>query len=314
MEIRVVAKDDDGIRLDRWFKRHLPHVSHGELQKALRKKLVRVDGARAESNTTISAGQELKIAPFLFEVKEEALKPKKPRGLSPEKIRETQSWVIYEDKDILVVNKPAGLAVQGGSGVTDHLDGRLVALQASYPTPPKLVHRLDRDTSGVMVLGRTAKAAAKLADAFRHRDTQKTYWALVAGVPHPPEGELESKLEKAERGGGKEKMRMTEDGKRAITLYRTIDHLLGTLAWMELVPITGRTHQLRVHMAELGCPIVGDGKYGGQNALIEGMDLAPQVHLHARSLQLPYYPLFTAPLPRHMKQSFKECGFVEADG
>lgn len=312
MELFSVSEEDDGIRLDRWFQRHLKHVSQVELQKALRKKLVKLDGKKAEANSRIATGQELKIAPFLLEKKHKE-KPRKKFRLTLEMIEETRRWVLYEDNEIIAINKPAGLATQGGSGVSDHLDGRLAALQGDYPAAPKLVHRLDKDTSGVLVLGRTAKAAAKLADMFRHRDTQKIYWALVAGEPYPREGELESRMEKQDRGSGKEKMQVTEDGKKAITQYRTIDYMHGKVGWMELRPITGRTHQLRVHMNQLECPIVGDGKYGGIYAFVEGMELPEQLHLHARSLQLPGLPTITAPLPPHMKRSFKECGFVESD-
>ena len=249
MEIIVVSDEDDGIRLDRWFQRHAPGVGQGELQKALRKKLVKLDGKKVEASSRVGAGQELKVAPFLL-VDSKLVRPKKTFTLTDRMVEETRRWVLYEDKDIIAINKPAGLATQGGSGVKDHLDGRLVALKGDYPTPPKLVHRLDKDTSGVLVLGRTAKVAARLADLFRHRDTDKTYWALIVGVPYPREGELESRMEKQDFGAGKEKMQVGE-GKKAITKYRVMDFMHNKVSWVELKPITGRTHQLRVHMTQL---------------------------------------------------------------
>lgn len=313
MEIIRIDYEDNDIRLDRWFQRHLPHVSQGELQKALRKKLVKLDGKKAEASSRVASGQELKVAPFLLEQKHDT-RPRKKFRLTPEMIEETRSWVLYEDRDVIAINKPSGLATQGGSGLNDHLDGRLAALQGDYPTSPKLVHRLDKDTSGVLVLGRTAQAAAKLSDAFRHRDCRKTYWALVVGVPNPRDGELESKMEKQARAAGKEVMQISEDGKKAITQYRTIDFMHHKVSWMELRPITGRTHQLRVHMAQLDCAIVGDAKYGGMESFVEGLELEDQLHLHARHLELPGLPRITANMPPHMKRSFKACGFMEAEG
>lgn len=315
-----VGSDDTGIRLDRWFKRRLPHVPHAMLQKALRKGLVRVDGKKAETSTRLETGQRISCRldfAALEPAQETKLKP--VQALSEREIKETQRWVIHKDPYLIAINKPAGLAVQGGSGLKDYLDRRLPALQFEAKETPKLVHRLDRDTSGVLLLARSANAAAELSKKLRGHHWRKIYWALAMGVPHPLEGEIESRLEKSEAGEGKQKVRSHESGqgstagKKAVTAYRVLEHLTKKLCWLELEPITGRTHQLRVHMAEFGHPILGDGKYGGKDAFLVGMQLAKQLHLHARAIDLQcfgnHYQL-EAPLPPHMKQTFSALGFA----
>ena len=306
----IISADEEGIRLDRWFKRHAPGLSQGELQKASRKGLLRLDGKKAKPSDTVLQGQELVVK---FIDMEEARKPARPsqRALElPEKmVQETQRWVLKKEQSYLAINKPAGLAVQGGSGVKDHVDGRLVALQYDAPEIPKLVHRLDRDTSGVLLLARSTKAASELAKAFAGKSMQKIYWALVVGVPEAHEGEIEGNLQKSD--DEYEKMEVDDAGKKAITHYRVVEALHKSLALVELQPITGRTHQLRVHMAELGTPILGDGKYGGRKAFVDGLDLPKQLHLHARRLIVPklYGGIdVSAPLPKHMIQSFKLLG------
>lgn len=313
-QFTIDAADDD-IRLDRWFKRHYPALSHGDLQKAMRKGLIRIDGKKTEASTRILAGQSLTVKFLDLDAARQPIKPKKGKtSLTPEQVKETQSWVLFRNPQVIALNKPAGIAVQGGSGVKDHVDGRLSALCFEEKDPPKLVHRLDKDTSGVLLLGRSAKAAAELSRAFASKRMRKIYWALVIGVPEIYEGEIEGALEKSQ--GDYEKMEVDEDGKPAITRYRVIEHLGSRMAWMELEPVTGRTHQLRVHMAQMGHPIVGDGKYGGKDAFIGGsMDLPKQLHLHARQVQLPGLSGgdldITAPLPEHMKHSFKLLGLAE---
>ncbi|MBN8531344.1 MAG: RluA family pseudouridine synthase [Alphaproteobacteria bacterium] len=300
------------MRLDRWFKLYYPHIPHAMLQKHLRKGLIRVEGKKAEASARLETGQEVRIPTFLAESQVSNPAPAKPRQASEHLLSAIPKWVIHKDKDILALNKPSGIAVQGGSGVKDSIDGLLDALRFGSEERPKLVHRIDKDTSGILLLARHAKAARELTEAFRHKETRKLYWALVAGMPERREGEIHLSLSK---GGpaGREKVSVdAKDGKKAVTLFRVVEALGKKLAWVELEPVTGRTHQLRVHMAAIGHPIIGDGKYGGKGAFIEGMKLDGKLHLHARSLELPERGLsLTAPLTGHMKASWKLLGFDE---
>jgi len=309
----TIRDDDHDIRLDRWFKRYYPNITQGELQKAIRKGLIRLDGKKLKATSDhVTAGAALEVKYLDLASEREAGRKPEPRRmeLSKDQIKETRSWVIYQDEHVIAINKPAGLASQGGSKLTDHLDARLAALQFDKPEPPKLVHRLDKDTSGVLLLGRSAQAASKLAKAFAQKRCEKRYWAIIVGVPDMYEGEIDGAIIKSNTA--MEKMMVDPEGKRAITAYRVIEAMAKKLAWVELMPITGRTHQLRVHMAEMGNPILGDGKYGGQEAFISGMALSKKLHLHARELVLPdWYGKtlrLTAPLPPHMQQSFRELG------
>ncbi len=301
---RTVGWDD--LRLDRWFRRHLPQVPHGMLLKWLRTGQVRVDGKRAEAGTRLAPGNEIRIPP----VPELAAPP--PRqvvAVSDDDARDLQRRVLYRDDDVIVLDKPFGLAVQGGPGIAKHLDGMLDAL-ADGGERPRLVHRLDRDTTGVLVLARSARAASRLAAAFRGRDAQKTYWAVVAGRPVPVQGRVSLALEKDGPPQG-ERVRAKDEGVSAETLYRTLDHAARKLAWLELTPLTGRTHQLRVHCAALGAPILGDGKYGGAQSRVAG--LSHEMHLHARRLEIPHPAggrlVVEAPLPPHMQATFRDLGF-----
>ncbi len=308
---RKVTEDEADTRLDRWFRRHYPALTQGALQKMLRTGQVRVDGKRAEANTRLAPGQEIRIPPL-----PEGLPADRPRAPKPVDEREAkalEAMVLHKDAHVLVLDKPHGLPVQGGPGIARHLDGMLDALRFEAEERPRLVHRLDRDTSGVLVLARTAGAAAKLAAAFRGRDVEKTYWAVVVGEPSPPAGRIDLPLVK-QAGPRGERTAAAEgaEGARAITDFRTLDVVRRRAAWLEMNPLTGRTHQLRVHAAEaLGCPILGDGKYGGAAAHIEG--LSGQLHLHARALKLPH-PAggvleVAAALPKHMKETFAFFGF-----
>lgn len=315
-EIAVDAADDD-IRLDRWFKRHYPGITHGMLEKQLRKGLIRLDGKKAKSSDRIASGQVIAIK-FEFKGGEEE-RPKKThvkaQTLSPEDILMMQKAVLYKDANVIVINKPFGLPVQGGSKVSKNVDDMLGAIQFDSPTRPKLVHRLDRDTSGALVLARSAKAAATLSRAFAGKDIQKTYWALVNGAPLDFKGTIDYKLIKAVQGENSyERVAVDdEDGKYAKTEYRVIEHLARKFSLMELKPLTGRTHQLRVHMAAIGCPIVGDHKYGGSSTDAKSLGVENQLHLHARRIQIPAMGGLkaidvTAPLPSHMKKSFDALG------
>ena len=313
VQTRFVAADEGDTRLDRWFRRHFPALTQGALQKMLRTGQVRVDGKRVEANTRLAPGQEIRIPPL-----PDAPPPDRPRSALHVDAREQQAleaMVIHRDKDVLVLDKPHGLPVQGGPGIARHLDGMLDALRFDAAERPRLVHRLDKDTSGVLVLARSVAAASKLAAAFRGRDVEKTYWAVTIGQPMPPAGRIDLALVKQ---GGPRGERTTaaekgdRDAARAVTDFQTLDAARRRAAWLELKPITGRTHQLRVHCAEaLGCPILGDGKYGGAAAHMEG--LPGQLHLHARALRLPHPSggvlEVMAPLPPHMKETFAFFGF-----
>ncbi len=316
-EEHVIVEADAGIRLDRWFKRHRPGITHGALEKALRKGLVRLDGRKAEASTRTQAGQRLSVAESVAVGQSSA--PMKPRRMpNASLLKDIRRTVIYEDAQMLILNKPAGLAVQGGSGQKEHIDGLLPFLGEEL----KLVHRLDKDTSGVLVLAKGAKSAARLAKLFAGKEIEKTYVALVAGVPKKPEGRIDMSLMKEARGAESgmrafEKVGASDKGLRAVTEYRVLSAYGKKLAWMELKPITGRTHQLRVHMAEIGCPIVGDAKYGGGVAFIDhlGMNdlgLPDTLHLHAERIRLPGDNSgvieVKAPWPPHMKESKRILG------
>lgn len=315
----TITAEDEGSRLDRVIERRMQAIPHGMLQKMLRKKLIRLDGKKAESSTRVTVGQVVEVRNQESGIRNQKKAVPDSRFQIPDSMRQqAPTWVLHKDKDILVINKPAGLAAQGGSKVTKHLDALLPALQFEAKEKPRLVHRLDKDTSGVMVLARHLKAAQELQKAFTGKNTQKIYLALVVGVPERYEAEIESNLDKLSRGeDSKELVRsVEEDGKRAITRYRVIEALSKELALIELEPVTGRTHQLRVHMAELGCPIVGDGKYGGGKAHIKGgVGISGKLHLHAWKLRLPALfgkaeRSFIAPLPKHLQQSMDALGLT----
>lgn len=306
MAEHIVAAQDDDIRLDRWMKRHYPAITYGLLEKALRKGDVRINGKKAKAAEHVLAGQVIKIYDGLTKTEQRA-KPAKAdmRAIHPDDIVMMQQAVLFQNKDVIVIDKPPGLAVQGGTGISKSVDGLLDALRFDGERP-KLVHRLDKDTSGVLVLARHAKAATALMKEFSGKTAQKTYWALVKGVPDSNEGKIDMPLSKQEEGDH-EKVAVDEDeGKRAVTFFKVLERLSRTLAWVELMPVTGRTHQLRVHMAEIGTPIIGDGKYGGRDCMVEG--LSNKLHLHARRLVIPGMLDVTAPLPKHMQASWEKLG------
>jgi len=320
-EPQIVENDDDGIRVDRWFKRHYPALGHGALEKLLRTGQVRVDGKRVKASDRLSTGQVLRLPPQLqapdvppSTETSTAHKPSTDRDR-----KEAEALVIHQDLSVLVLNKPTGLATQGGSGITKHVDGLLEHLKFGKKQKPRLVHRLDRDTSGVLVVARTVPAAAALSESLRRRDAQKIYWALTRGVPKKHSGTVKLALAK-EGGRGNEKMvgveRGEEDAKHAITDYVVIDHAGDEYAWVAAKPITGRMHQIRVHLASLGTPIVGDFKYGAAAAQPTG-DIENRLHLHARSIDIAHPDggrlSTTASLPRHMQKAWKLLGFEESE-
>lgn len=330
-----VGADEGDQRLDRWFRRRFPHVGQGGIEKLCRKGEIRVDGARVKPATRLEAGQVVRVPPL----PEPGALPERPAATGPSEADAAmiRAAVLYRDDDIIVLNKPPGLPTQGGSGQSRHVDGMAEALRFGYPDKPRLVHRLDKDTSGVLVLARTRAVAGALTEAFRSRETRKIYWAAVAGVPSPRMGTIRFGLVKAGghgAGGEGEKMRCihpkdidtTEGAKRATTDYAVLSALGGRLSWVALVPVTGRTHQLRAHMAEIGHPILGDGKYGGsgQENLGDGWGaglgggLSRKLHLHARSIRLRHpvtgQPLLvTAPLPPHMARTWEAFDWIPAE-
>jgi 23S rRNA pseudouridine955/2504/2580 synthase len=320
---KTVEADEAGMRLDRWFKVHFPGVGFGKLQKLLRSGQVRVDGGRVKTASRLEEGQVVRIPPL------DAETSSKPRHMTTNTIRDRhdadvlQDMVLYEDKKVLVFNKPSGLAVQGGSGISRSVDSMLESLRDKSGQKPRLCHRLDRDTSGVLVVAKTRGAAAALTKSFRHRDTEKTYWALVRGIPRQREGRISTYLVKEQTEDG-DRMRIARHGERhadhAVSFYRVIDSNPRTVCWVEFQPHTGRTHQLRVHAQHIGHPIIGDPKYFEvQNWEIPG-GVQKRLHLHARRIQIPHPDPdmpdldVTAPLPPHMVQSWNLFGFDEADG
>ncbi|MCB1362273.1 MAG: RluA family pseudouridine synthase [Rhodobacter sp.] len=328
----TVGTDEGDQRLDRWLKRRFPQVTQGMVEKFCRKGELRLDGKRCKASDRIEPGQAVRIPPL---PEAEAPKPVATPGLNTADAEMIRDCVLWKDEHIIALNKPPGLPSQGGSGQGDrHVDGLAEALKFGYKERPLLVHRLDKDTSGVLLLARTPRVARRLSEAFRARTTRKIYWAIVAGVPQPLMGTVRYGLVKAGARGEGEKMRCihpnqvdaTEGAKRATTDYAVLERLGSRAAWVALVPITGRTHQLRAHMAEMGHPIVGDGKYGGsgQENLGDGWgaqlggDISRKLHLHARRISFEHpitgKPItIEAPLPPHMARSWATLGWRETD-
>lgn len=315
----IVGKDEQGMRLDRWFKTHFPGLGFGHLQKLLRSGQIRIDGGRAKSDSRVEPGQTIRIPPL-------GVDKKGSENLTGHSIRNQgdadvlAKMLLYEDAKVFVFNKPAGLAVQGGSGVSRHVDDMLEAWRNQKGEKPRLVHRLDRDTSGVLVVARTRHAAMKLAEAFRARDTKKTYWALVKGVPKKREDKISTWLVKEQTPDG-DRMRIAKHGEEgadhAVSYYRVVEQAGQSLSWLEMEPYTGRTHQLRVHAAHIGHPIIGDPKYfeADTNWDFPG-GMQNRLHLHARRILIPHPDKgvidVTAPMPQHMRQSWNLIGFDEA--
>lgn len=314
VETRRVDKDEDGMRLDRWFKSHYASLPHSRLEKLLRTGQVRVDGARAKASTRLAAGQTVRVPPLPAVAPAPAKK-----ALSKQDRDFLASLTLYEDDDLLVLNKPPGIAVQGGTKTMHHLDRLFEALGDGPKTRLRLVHRLDRDTSGVLVVAKRRDIAAKLGRAFQTRSVRKIYWALVTGVPRPPQGKIDAALVKTAGPEG-DRVRKARPGEQeraqsAVTYYAVVDRAGQKVAWLSLKPVTGRQHQLRAHMAMLGHPILGDAKYHGDRDLPEGVE--NKLHLHARRISFPHpsgegVVDVTAPLPEHMTRSFALFGFVES--
>jgi len=311
MSEHIVDAAEADTRLDRFLRRHVEGLTQGVIQKFLRTGKIRVNGAKAEANAHLAAGDTVTVPV----IPPPAARPKERHVmvLDARQRRDLEALVLYRDEAVIVLNKPAGLASQGGKGIAVHLDGMLDALRFDGTERPKLVHRLDRDTSGVLLLARGIKPASKLAAAFRGRDVEKTYWALLWGVPPLLAGRIDLPLTRVDGEGAARTApadRRDKEAARAVTDYRIVDYAGKKFAWAELNPVTGRMHQLRVHCLALGTPILGDAAYGA--AFADGF--APQLHLHARRLQFPHPDGGTltveAPLPPHMRDSFKALGFA----
>ncbi|MBT2129527.1 RluA family pseudouridine synthase [Aliiroseovarius lamellibrachiae] len=335
VQVVTLSEDDAEQRIDRWVRRMFPHVGQGRIEKACRKGEIRVDGAKVKTSTRVGPGSQIRVPPFPLPA-EGDVKPKPQPRVTDADAKMIQSCVLYRDEHIIAINKPPGLPSQGGSKQTRHVDGLAEALKFGRDDKPRLVHRLDKDTSGVLLLARTQKMANELTRAFRARTTRKIYWALVAGVPQPRWGTLRWGLVKAPGGGRGEGEKMicvhprrvdsTPDAKRATTEYAVLSTLATRGAWVAMVPVTGRTHQLRAHMAELGHPIAGDGKYGGSGqenlgdgwGAMLGGELSKKLHLHARTIKFEH-PVtkkeitITAPLPDHMQRTWDYMGWKDND-
>jgi len=316
-DTETVGHDEGGVRLDRWFKRHYPTLTHGALEKLLRTGQVRIEGRRAKAGDRLEVGQAIRLPPQLKNLPA----PEAPKLAPATSHRDNdrkfmESLVLHEDSAIFVLNKPSGLATQGGSGITRHLDGLLEHLQGNKRHKPRLVHRLDRDTSGVIMVARTAPAAAALSEALRQRDAKKVYWALTRGVPVPRQGTIKLHLAKEGTANADERMtgvdRDAEGAKSAVTHYSVMAAASNQYAWVAVMPVTGRTHQIRAHLAAIGTPIVGDFKYGGVDVRGQG-ELEDRLHLHARFLDIAHPDggriKVVAPLHPHMLHAWKLFGF-----
>ena len=330
---RTVAEDEEGLRLDRWFRRHFPSLGHGRLEKLLRTGQVRLDGKRTKAGVRVQPGQVVRIPPVepgpggdLGAGGGRRKADKRPSlALAQDERDALEATLLYQDDWVVAINKPAGLAVQGGTKQHHNLDAMLEHVRFGGKARPRLVHRLDRDTSGVLLLARTLEAARRLTVAFKRKDTRKIYWAAVTGVPRDRFGAIDLPLVK-EAGRGGEKMvalRSSDAGvavaQDAVTVFARAAAFRNAAAWLVLRPITGRTHQLRVHAAAIGHPILGDGKYGGQAAFLAKPALARQLHLHAREITLPHPEdgttlRVTATLPTHMSETWQTLGFDPSKG
>lgn len=311
--VNITVKEEDGdVRLDRWVKRYYPFMTQGVIQKLCRTGQIRVDKKRVQASTHLNIGNSVRL-PIEENPDQSERSNKKSFACDPKFLKDVKSWIIYEDQDLFVFNKPSGIAVQGGSNVKHHIDGMLDALKDKRDYRPALVHRLDKDTSGILLIARHPAAAAKLAAAFRSREAKKIYWAVTTGRPNPLNGRITLPLLKIQRSG-ESCIIVSEHDKnasKAVTEYSVKDSAARKLAWVELYPFTGRMHQLRVHCASINCPILGDKKYNQIHSSLEGF--SDNLHLHARVLDIPHPKggilHIEAELSPHMKETFQRLGF-----
>lgn len=313
---KTVKADESNMRLDRWFKLYYPAVGFSNLQKLLRTGQIRIDGKRSKAGARLQKGNIIRIPPLNEKLNQQitikTMRDKKDKDI-------LDSMLLFENKELYVFNKPSGLAVQGGSGILRSVDSMLESLRDKSGKKPRLVHRLDRDTSGILLVAKTRTAAVELTASFRKRTANKIYWALVAGIPPKTNGRLSCYLQKFKTDNG-DKMRLANHGQKgavhAISHYRIIDKSARKLTWVELIPTTGRTHQLRVQMAELGNSIIGDNKYFKQENWQMPNGMQQKLHLHARHIEIDANKInleITAPLPPHMQQSWNLFGFTDTD-
>ncbi len=310
----VVTEAEDGVRLDRWLKRNYPEATFSNLQKILRTGQLRVDGKRAKGDVRLIKGQLIRVPPQLA-----VPVPKNEKGMTKKDVDFIQSLVLYKDEHIIAINKPAGLASQGGSKINRHIDGMLDGLIFDG-VKPHLVHRLDKDTSGVLLLARNPKIAKRMGELFQGRDIRKYYWAITVPAPVLHQGKIKSTIAKVDGPGGEKVRGVSEEkGKTAITYYQVMETAGTKLAWVAFWPKTGRTHQIRVHALEMGCPLLGDYKYSHYQPLLEELpELPNMLHLHARRVILPH-PVtgkkldITAPLDPHMRKTWKFFNFNPED-
>lgn len=318
VETLRVGDAEADMRLDRWFRVHFPEVGYTYLQKLLRSGQIRIDSKRAQANDRLTAGMEVRVPAIVRQPKKSGPGLKAPLGVSKGDRDAIERMIIYEDDHVLVLNKPFGLAVQGGTGTKKHVDGMLEGMADRFGGErPRLVHRIDRDTTGILLVAKTRDAAAKLGKTFQTRSAAKTYWALVKGVPKPAQGKIEAALVKASGPDG-DRVRKARPGEQAqamhaTTHYSVIDKIANKAAWVSLKPVTGRQHQLRAHMHMIGHPIVGDNKYEG-DVTMPAENIEKKLHLHARRLIIPHPKTgakidVTAPLPDHMRHTWDTLGF-----
>jgi len=293
---------DSGMRLERWLKHKLPQESYGSLQKLIRTGQIRIDGKRVKANAILQEGQEVRLPPRPSTDRQVIIKP----AIDPQWIQEIQQAILYEDSHLIILNKPAGLAVQGGTGTKISLDELVRALPFSWAQDLRLTHRLDKDTSGVLILAKTASDARWITEQFKQGKIQKTYWALVVGKPKKTTGIVDLPLSKLPTSSGEKINIDPTHGVKAVTRYHLKAHSQG-ISWIEFYPQTGRTHQIRVHSASLDCPVLGDGKYGGKKA--HPFQQRTRLHLHAYSLCVTFptgeEKTFIAPLPADMEKTFE---------
>jgi len=310
----VVTEEEDGVRLDRWLKKNYPDAAFSNIQKILRTGQVRVDGKRAKGEARLVKGQAIRVPPQLA-----VPVPKNEKGLTKKDMDFIQSLVLYKDEHVIAINTPAGIASQGGTNINRHIDGMLEGLTFEG-VKPHLVHRLDKDTSGVLLLARNPRVAKRMGELFQGRDIRKYYWAITVPAPIQHQGKIKSTIAKVDGPGG-EKMRgvSEEKGKTALTYYQVMETAGTKLAWVAFWPKTGRTHQIRVHALEMGCPLLGDYKYSYQQPLLEELPELPNIlHLHSRRVILPH-PVtgkkldITAPLDPQMKKTWKFFNFNPED-
>lgn len=314
----TVTPDENGMRVDRFLEARFPGLSFSHIQRIVRKGELRVNSKRVETKDRLEAGQSVRIPPLNLE---EQRPKERPAGKDDETRAFLKSITLYEDDDMMVIDKPMGLAVQGGSGMTRHVDGMLEALTDRHGQKPRLVHRLDRETSGCLVIAKNRFSASALAKSFRARDTRKIYWALVAGVPRVKQGRISTYLAKGEDDEGDAKMVVARHGaegaSHAVTYYAVVETAAQKVSWLSMKPVTGRTHQLRAHAAHIGHPMIGDPKYFDiENWELPG-GIQKRLHLLARRIVIPHprtqKPIdVTAPLPTHMRQSWNLLGFETA--